>query len=126
MEVDQPYMWGGPAAYGGWGAYNGYNNFGEAAAFQPQQHNAPGTGKKKKKKNNQNNQQQQTPAQARLSYAAAAGGSKGGAAEKPKIETAAPLSSEDWPPALKSYVSRCFEQCKSDMDKDQVINYRSV
>ena len=114
-------MWGG--GFGNWsgGPQQGFGGFSEDMSFQQQQMNRqPGSGKKKKKKNQQQNQQ--TPAQNRLSYAAAAGGSNQTDASQSaaKVEAAKPLSSEDWPPALKKYVSRCFEQCMTDMDKDQV------
>jgi hypothetical protein len=118
-------MWGG--GYGNnWGGPQQFGGFANDMNFQQQQQQSPlqqGLGKKKKKKNQQQKNQQQTPAQSRLSYAAAAGGNKAAPAAQQvaaKVEAAQPLSSEDWPPALKQYVSRCFEQCKSDMDKDQV------
>ena len=123
MEVDMQgggnEMWGPGFVNWTGGPQQGYGGFSEG--FQQQQMNRqPGSGKKKKKKNQQQNQQ--TPAQNRLSYAAAAGGSNQTDASQSaaKVEAAKPLSSEDWPPALKKYVSRCFEQCKTDMDKDQV------
>jgi hypothetical protein len=83
-------------------------------------------GKKKKK----GKQQQGGPEPAQ----AAVGAAGAPAAPPPKVGETSGTSSEgtststpakqvdpsDWPPALKAYVSRCFNQCVTDVDKDQV------
>ena len=92
------------AGYGGnaWGGGGGYGY--EFPAL-----NGQGQGKKKKNKNKNKNValvDNQKPAVA--------------APAAPTVTEAKPLNTEDWPPALKQYVSRCFDQCRTDVDKDQV------
>ena len=113
MSVDEQWPplggYGGPGGYNpGWGGnygYQGYNNFQNQG----------------KKKNKNKNKGDAAAKQADKTGAAAAAAPAAPATPAAKtVEQAAPLSSENWPPALKAYVSRCFDQCKSDMDKDQV------
>ena len=50
-----------------------------------------------------------------------AAGAAPGAAPAPVAKEATPLpGAADWPPSLKAYVTRCFSQCVTDVDKDMV------
>jgi len=107
-----PGMWGG---YQAWGDNSGYGPGYNPGFNQP----GPGQGKKKNKNKNKNGVVTET-------YAEKAAKNLPGAkqpekeAAAPKVEAAQPLSPEDWPPSLKKYVSRCFEKCTSNVDKDMV------
>ena len=88
--------WGGNAGYG----YQGFNNQG-------------------KKKNKNKNKEAATPVKPTEAAKPPANTSPNVTPSK-KVEEVKSLNPEDWPPALKAYVSRCFEQCMTDVDKDQV------
>ena len=50
-----------------------------------------------------------------------AGPAPGSPAAGAAAKEATPLpGAADWPPALKEYVTRCFSQCVTDVDKDMV------
>jgi len=97
---------GGAATWGGGAANFGYSPY-TGQPLQPQ-----GNNKKKKNKNKNKN----------VIMAAGLVGSQTAppAEAAPKVTEAKPLDTKDWPPALKQYVSRCFDQCRTDVDKDQV------
>merc|ERR1719400_2151672 len=48
-------------------------------------------------------------------------GIPGAAGVTPAVKEASPLpGASEWPPSLKNYVSKCFSQCVTDIDKDMV------
>ena len=96
-----PAMGGG---YNQWGVRPGMPQFG---GFNP----VPTQVKKKKKK------------KAAEGGPGAAGlpGAAGPAGVTPAAKEASPLpGAAEWPPSLKNYVSKCFSQCVTDVDKDMV------
>ena len=93
-----PPMGGG---YNQWGARPGLPQFG---GFNP----VPTQVKKKKKKK-------------AAEGALGAPGVSGAAGLTPVVKEASPLpGAAEWPPSLKNYVSKCFSQCVTDVDKDMV------
>jgi len=48
------------------------------------------------------------------------GAAQQGAASTPPKEATPLPGAADWPPSLKAYVTRCFSQCVTDVDKDMV------
>ena len=86
-------QWGGPRP--GMQAFSGFNP-------------VPTQVKKKKKKKG-----------AEGGMGQAQGASPGAPAAAPKEATPLP-GAADWPPSLKEYVTRCFSQCVTDVDKDMV------
>ena len=93
-----PPMGGG---YNQWGARPGMPQFG---GFNP----VPTQVKKKKKKKG-------------AEGAPGVPGLPGAAGVSPAAKEASPLpGAAEWPPSLKNYVSKCFSQCVTDVDKDMV------
>ena len=119
-------MGAGPmGAYGMWGGYSGAGAYGAMGYGGQQQQQQQGKKKKKGKPEQQHQQQQQQqPAAGPGVSPAVAGGKSGesaiGSAETTSQPAAKQMDSSEWPPALKAYVSRCFNQCVTDVDKDQV------
>ena len=124
-----PGMWGYPQPHWGTAANSGFNGSAGGNMY-PGMNKTPGKKKKNKNKNAGNTSNlQQTETYAEMAaknlpsktVAAAETKSEASTSKVSKVEAAKPMSNpEDWPPALKKYVSRCFDQCHSDVDKDQV------